>query len=288
MRFFGSAACRRAPSRAVRRRESTRHASEQNSLDLPGDLTTAKSLPHMRHLAGPARRPLPGRRLARCFFAAALRHAAEQYRTPLWAVVNFLPHSLQRTRNTLAASLSALAVQRLQKVGRGPGRPRATTSRPHSLHAPSLCNSSHCAARIKLDVRAHSLHARGRRRVAIWEGGGRGAPSRQFNSMELSARRDGRDGSVQDMRPRHCTGRPRPPPRLLQAVQGQGRRGDRQGAARGLQGVRQAVLNENPHRPLLLGCVPRRRQAPRRRREPAQAHGRPQKARPKAGERKGV
>ena len=41
-------------------------------------------------------------------------HACEQYRTERLGVENILPHALQPTRSTLAASLSALAVHRLQ------------------------------------------------------------------------------------------------------------------------------------------------------------------------------
>ena len=71
-------------------------------------------------------------------------------------------------------------------------------------------------------------------------------------------------------------------------MHGQGGQGDRPEGAQGLPRVRQYILAENPRRPLLLGCVPLGRRAPRRHRERAQAHGRPRKARPEAGERKGV
>lgn len=119
-------------------------------------------------------------------------------------------------------------------------------------------------------------------------GAGAGAPAAagRIRSRTSASRRAVRHGRMRAVRPRVRAVRPYGP-FLLQAMHGKGRQGDRQGAARGLQGVRQGVLDDQSNRPLLLGCMPRSGQGSRQAREQPRAHGRPREAHPGGGAHQG-
>ena len=109
----------------------------------------------------------------------------------------------------------------------------------------------------------------------------------QYYNPAFATRRNGGAVRMHDMRPQLCAVQPRPP-RLLQAVQGQGRQVCRQCDPCKMQGVRQGVHCGQPQTTVLLGRVPTRGQAAARPRVPPAGAGRPTESRHSRGARKGL
>ena len=81
----------------------------------------------MARVSGPAMRLRPLSRLMR--FRPAALHSLEQYLTMRLGAANSLPHSLQFRVRTSAISLSALALHRLQWIGRAAAAAAAAVRR---------------------------------------------------------------------------------------------------------------------------------------------------------------
>ena len=174
--------------------------------------------------------------------------------------------------------------------GGGPAEPGAARSRPRRDRRRPARRGRPAGWRECGAVRAAGAAAAAPFRGLWSQSGARPArPSRQSYNRAFDARRDGGAVHVRAVRPQPCAARPRRPLRPLQlpAMRGKGRREGRQDAARGMQGVRQEVLDYEPRPALLLGRVPRRRQAAPRPGVHAQVHGRPREARRNYGPHEG-